>query len=58
MAVVVDQALCTGCGICVDLCPEVFSWGSEEKAMAIHHYCEIHSVEEVAAQCPVEAINV
>ena len=54
----VDQALCTGCGLCVELCPEVFVWGADGKAQAVKDYCEVHSVEEIADQCSAEAINV
>lgn len=54
----VDQALCSGCGLCIELCPEVFTWGSDGKAQAVKDYCEIHNVEEIANQCPMEAINV
>ncbi len=56
--VVVDQALCTGCGLCLELCPEIFIWGPDGKAVVIKNYCEIHSTEEIAAQCPTEAIDV
>ena len=54
----VDQALCTGCGLCIELCPEVFIWGPDGKAVAVRSECELHNVEEVADQCPAEAINV
>jgi len=54
----VDQALCIGCGICIDMCPEVFSMIEDGKAQAIKDECELHSLEEVANACPVEAINV
>lgn len=54
----VDQALCSGCGICIESCPEVFIWGPDGKAQAVKEYCEIHIVEEIADQCPTEAINV
>lgn len=56
--VVVDQALCSGCGLCIELCPEVFIWGPDGKAVAIKDYCENHNVEEVSDQCPTEAIDV
>jgi ferredoxin len=56
--VAVDQALCSGCGVCIDLCPEVFTWGSEGKAEVIKDTCESCSIEEVADQCPTEAIDV
>lgn len=54
----VDQALCIGCGICVDMCPEVFVMTADGKAQAIKSECEMHNLEEVATACPVEAINV
>ncbi len=58
MAASVDQALCSGCGVCIDLCPEVFTWGSDGKAQAQKSSCELHNIEEVADQCPMECINI
>jgi len=58
MAVKVDQALCSGCGICIDLCPEVFTWGADGKAQTIKDTCETHNLEEIADQCPMEAIDI
>ncbi|MFH1825717.1 MAG: ferredoxin [bacterium] len=54
----VDQELCTGCGVCIEMCPEVFVWGSEGKVTAIKQSSEGSSMEEVADACPTEAINV
>jgi ferredoxin len=54
----VDQSLCIGCGICYDMCPEAFIMTEEGKARAVKGECDLHSVEEVAGACPVEAINV
>ncbi len=54
----VDQALCTGCGICVEGCPEVFAWGADEKAVAIKQVSEKSTLEEIADQCPTEAIEI
>ena len=54
----IDQSLCTGCGICVDACPEVFAWGADEKAVAIKQNHEGSSLEEIADQCPAEAIEI
>ncbi len=54
----VDQSLCIGCGVCYDMCPEVFQMTEEGKAQAVRDECEQHSVEEVADACPVEAIDV
>lgn len=55
--VAVDQALCIGCGVCIDMCPEVFALTADGKAQAVKNECETHSLEEVAGACPVEAIN-
>lgn len=58
MTVVVDEALCIGCGICVDACPEVFVFDSDGKAEVLKQSCEIHNLEETADLCPVDAIEV
>ncbi len=54
----VDQALCSGCGLCIELCPDVFAWGSDGKAIVIKSQSETCNIESVADQCPMEAINV
>jgi len=53
----VDQSLCIGCGVCVDMCPEVFVMTADGKAQAIKEECDTCNLEEVADACPVEAIN-
>lgn len=53
----VDQALCIGCGVCGDMCPDVFVSNSDGKFQAVKAGCESCNLEEVAAACPVEAIN-
>jgi ferredoxin len=58
MVVQVDQALCSGCGVCIDLCADVFGWGSDGKAIVIKQESETCNIEEVADQCPMDAINV
>lgn len=58
MTVSVDKALCSGCGLCVDLCAEVFALDSDGKAMAIKQESETCNIEEIADQCPAEAINI
>lgn len=57
-SVIVDQSLCIGCGICVDACPEVFSFDADGKAEAIKQNAESVKLEEVADMCPVDAIEV
>ena len=49
---------CTGCGLCIDTCPEVFKMGSELAeviAELVPANCE-DSVLIAAEDCPVEAI--
>ncbi len=58
MSVRVDQALCSGCGLCIDLCPDVFGWGPDGKAMVQKQESETCSIEEIADQCPAEAIDI
>jgi ferredoxin len=57
-SVFVDQALCTGCGICVDSCPEVFSFDGDGKAEVVKQTCENCNLEEIADSCPADAIEV
>jgi len=53
----VDKSLCTGCGVCVDQCPEIFQIGSDGLAEAVKEgECGSMSLEDVAASCPVNAI--
>lgn len=58
MVISVDQALCSGCGVCVDLCSEVFAWGSDGKVVAIKQQSETANLEDIADQCPMEAIDI
>ncbi len=60
MKVTVDQDTCTGCGICVDTCPEVFEM---DDAVAKVKLAEVpselkESCQEAANNCPVEAIKI
>ncbi|HEX7715161.1 MAG TPA: ferredoxin [Bacillota bacterium] len=57
----VDQDLCISCGLCVSSCPDVFSWGDDEKAEA--HNAGITNdnescVQDAAESCPTDAIKV
>ena len=62
MKVSVDENLCTGCGTCTEICPEVFELtddlamvkiGNEEVPEQYENACQ-----EAVDSCPVEAITV
>jgi len=61
MRAVVDQDTCISCGLCVSLCPEVYSFNEDEKSVAIDG--DIPQEYQDAAQegcdgCPVDAITI
>lgn len=61
MKATVDADACTGCGLCIDACPEVFEMGDE--GVAVVKVAEVSpddedSCKEAADGCPVEAIQI
>lgn len=57
----VDPELCISCGVCIDICPEVFDWDDDGLSHAIVDEIpeELEdTVDEAADQCPTEAILV
>jgi ferredoxin len=57
--IVIDREECIGCEACVELCPEVFSFDSdEEKANVIEGADgDAACVDEAIASCPAECIT-
>ena len=58
MKVRVDADLCTGCEVCVGICPEMFEM-KDDLAVAITPEApseQEDAVREAADSCPVEAI--
>ena len=61
MKAVVNQNTCIGCGLCVGICPDVFSMDSDTKAIAISGPVPAQLEDDVVSAkdgCPVEAISI
>ncbi|MFA5145561.1 MAG: ferredoxin [Candidatus Omnitrophota bacterium] len=54
----VDVSTCVGCGLCEQSCPEVFEIQGDGVAHVKAQICASHNLQEVAQQCPVNAIKV
>ena len=59
MNAVIDPLLCTACGLCVELCPEVFEMGIEAAEVIADPVPldQMDCVKEAEESCPVEAIS-
>ena len=61
MKAIVDQELCIGCGVCPEVCPQVFQMNDEDLAEVIADPVPPEAEEsarDAASQCPVEAISI
>ncbi|MBU0493632.1 MAG: ferredoxin [Chloroflexi bacterium] len=60
MKITIDLELCTGCGTCEAVCPEVFELDDEGFARVIAEAdcAEAGCCEEAADSCPEEAITI
>lgn len=57
MKVRVDEDACTGCGVCSDICPQVFELVDDLAKVIDGADCEeAGCCEEAAESCPTEAI--
>ena len=54
---IVDD-LCTGCGLCVASCADVFEIGDDNIAKVKADSCESCDLNQIAADCPTEAIKI
>ncbi|MDZ4383743.1 MAG: ferredoxin [Thermodesulfovibrionia bacterium] len=53
----IDYDLCTGCGTCVELCPEVFELADDKAQVKAADKCTTCDCQEAADTCPSEAIS-
>lgn len=61
MNVSIDESGCIGCGLCTQVCPEVFEMGDSGVAEVIMEEVPENledNVREAADGCPVEVITV
>ena len=57
---VVDRDSCVGCGLCSEICPDVFKMQEDKAVSKVDKVPEgaEESCRDAAQQCPVEAITV
>ena len=60
MKVRVNPELCIACGACINLAPDVYDWGEDDKAVALE--AEVppeleDEAQEALESCPTEAIE-
>jgi len=57
--IIIDSDECIGCEACVETCPEVFDFESDEEKAFVKEGAdpELDCVDEAIASCPAECIS-
>lgn len=58
MKATIDRDGCIGCGLCADMCPEVFRMADDGKAEVYAGVTDVESAQEAADSCPVSVIEI
>ena len=58
MAKIIVGETCVGCGLCEQNCPELFKVEDDGLAHVIGEGSACSDLQDLVAQCPVEAIKV
>jgi ferredoxin len=61
MKAVVDRELCIGCGLCEEICPEVFRMAEDGIAYVLDDnppHEAYADIEDAVESCPVTAISI
>jgi ferredoxin len=60
MKATVDKDSCLGCGLCPEICPEVFEMQGDKAVVQVDKVSEgaEDSCRDAAQQCPAEAIKI
>ncbi len=56
----IDQNACVGCGLCANMCSEVFAMEDDKAVVSLSSIPSnlADSAKEAASSCPVEAIKI
>ncbi len=54
----IDEEACIACGVCSDLCPDIFEEDDESAKVIDENPDDMDCAQEAADSCPTEAIHI